>query len=132
MFKFAFLLSLIFALSGCSKESEKKKSEPSPPADNKITNTEKASEKNEVKKPEKVDETKVAIPICEKYINYVCQCSNRFPENDLLKNACTLAKSSLPEWKKNASTAGQFDFVVKSCQDAIYSIKATGGCGEIP
>ena len=48
-----------------------------------------------------------------------------------LKNACTLARESLPEWHKAHKEEGEELAVVKACQRAFLYIQSTGQCDDV-
>ncbi|MBN2725657.1 MAG: hypothetical protein JXR95_16450 [Deltaproteobacteria bacterium] len=135
MKQFLILLTVMVATLGCSdKKSSDNEPDKKPIVEKKKVVPEKKNLKTEKKTPEtmKAVNKEVSLPICDKYIKYVCSCSDRIVSNELLKSACELAKKSLPAWKKSAGiNQTVFDSVAQSCQDAIYNIKSTGQCGEI-
>ena len=72
------------------------------------------------------------IPICDKYVKFVCSCAKQHPESFQMKTACKSAKETYPQWKRSSERSNEEqEQIIKACQKSILIIKSTNQCDDI-
>lgn len=113
-----------------SKESRVDDSERAESQDEEFGDEEKTEEedqsKDELADPFEDPDSLTGIPLCDRYLNVVCECAKKHPA---LKIACDNGKSSAPRWKESAvKDPSSKKIVEESCRKALAQVKENFGC----
>ncbi|MBU1241275.1 hypothetical protein KJ865_16295 [Myxococcota bacterium] len=127
-----FIFSMLLAAS-CSKSQKKEEPAPEPPVKKVVDVKPAPAMKNAAKVAEPKAEVSLKnIPVCDKYVKYVCACSKKHQESFLMKKACQQAGETYPQWKRDsAKSQEELEQTIKACQKAIMIIKSTRECDDV-
>jgi hypothetical protein len=128
---------------GCGKKAKDKDKDKSPSKEVQ-TSTDavkaksvnpKLTPKNPIKKPG-VDAVKSIslsqIPVCDKYVSFVCACAKKHPDSYQMTQACKLAKATYPQWKRgSAKSREEQETIIKACSKSILIIKSNNMCNDV-
>ncbi|MGM0597356.1 MAG: hypothetical protein ACQES9_09990 [Myxococcota bacterium] len=122
------VIIIIFLFSGFSCKETQTEEKPEEQAQStekkKVESVEKEKPKKELAKVE----SSIKIPVCEKYIQFVCKCARKYPDKKFVNEACKMARKTYPSWKEMAKEPEQQQAIMRSCKKAINELKVSDQC----